>query len=294
MASLKYTTGYQKTTISTAYTAGDTSIIVAGADLLPATGDFWVGVGNSDPPDFVKKVTANAHTAPGALTVPAGVVDGTDANEGVGVAVQWVLPKDGLDQLRDDIAPPFYGIVPPPAVATWTKNDGPGDGTFADTTHGIMITVPAHSGNANRLLEIAYPAGAFTLYSGGFAGVSGSNYHRCGFNLRDSVGGKMISWGWCEGSSLIIAKWTNITTYDAAYWGGEGIQSMIGHGYWKFVDDGTYLKWYVSLTLASDEWRLLTTQNKNAYCTPNKIGIHVNPNNATYGDSFIIIHWNLV
>lgn len=106
MASLKYLatlgTGFQKTTISNGgagYTSGATSIVVADGSVFPATGDFYVGVGNSDPPDFIKICTARVGNT---LTVAAGVVAGADGNKADGVAVQWVLPPEGLDQLRQD------------------------------------------------------------------------------------------------------------------------------------------------------------------------------------------------
>src|SRR5512147_2260260 len=106
MATLKYVatlgTGFQKSTISnggSGYVSGATSIVVADGSVFPATGDFYVGVGDSDPPDFIKICTARVGNT---LTVAAGVVAGSDGNKADGVAVQWVLPPEGLDQLQSE------------------------------------------------------------------------------------------------------------------------------------------------------------------------------------------------
>jgi hypothetical protein len=99
MASQKYTTLGQGT-LSTAYTAGATSLVLGTGQgaTFPSAGDFVVAL--NDPPSFFLKCTARTSDT---LTVATGAVDGTTAsNQAIGVTVTEVITATVLDGIRGD------------------------------------------------------------------------------------------------------------------------------------------------------------------------------------------------
>lgn len=252
-------TAFGKTTISnggSGYTAGATSIVVADGSVFPATGLFWVGVGNSDPPVFTKRCTARSGNT---LTVDSAASDGTtDTSEADGVAVQWVLTPASLDQLQADqyrsmtvadfdaLAAAeyrngytirlsngiytvtrqggaweyYYGshLISRPPSAGWTSDNFNASSTI-DSTNGYEFLTLATQANMQIRYRTA-PASPYTVKA--IIMLQGStSSHGGGIFFRESGTGKIIrfSVGLDSGPNFETAlqKWTNTSTFSANY-----------------------------------------------------------------------------
>jgi hypothetical protein len=101
MASQKYT-NLAQSSLSSAYTAGDSTIALQTGDgsLFPSSGDFIVAI--DDPPAFFLNCTARSTDT---LTVDTSGAEGTTAvNKGTSIKVTHVITAGVLDNIRSDLS----------------------------------------------------------------------------------------------------------------------------------------------------------------------------------------------
>jgi hypothetical protein len=153
--SLQYRTdAVMRTTVGSAYRAGDPTLTVAAGEgnaRMPATGDFWVRIEPTDGSwdGFIRKVTSRSGDV---LTFAAGTDQGTiDHDAPVGCLVYWVLSAGALTQLKADLAtgtttpdPATYAamiLAESGLVNYYRFEDALGSGTLADSVGGNTGTV---------------------------------------------------------------------------------------------------------------------------------------------------------
>lgn len=227
MASQKYTTLAQST-LASAYTAGDTSLVLASGEgaLFPSGGDFYVAI--DSPPSFILKATARSTDT---LTVVNTAAFGSTANRGIGATVTLVIDSNALDGIRADLSqlgayaslpstseahkgdvyrctdspyefifdgsawqPMLPGFLAQPTVPpgtgslTWVNQ---GSAT-ADSTKGYLtLASPADANNSNKMLVKSAPSAPYKFTVACLPTLLDVNYPSVGIAMRESGTGKL-------------------------------------------------------------------------------------------------------
>lgn len=212
------------TTLGSYYTAGDSTVTLAGGggNAFPATGNFTIGI--YDPPAFFLLCTARSGDV---LTVNTTATEGTNAiSTPAGVAVAQVMTAGTFDGMRSDMSKigtfanrpssgmksgDYYkctdsatydwlydgsvwqpiarcGLVCtlPPSVGslTWINQGG---ATATNPDGSLLMTVPASSSDNLRYLGKTYPATPFTWTIGFTVVCPTMNYFRFGIGVSDGT-----------------------------------------------------------------------------------------------------------
>ncbi len=320
MSTLKYLatlgTGFQRSTISNGgagYSTGATSIVVADGTVFPAAGDFWVGVGESSGlPHFIKRATARTGNT---ITVDAAVIAGTDQNEADGVVVQWTLPPEALDQLRQDQcqtgadaskSPEKAGNLYLPNNGVYIRRDtGSGWGNWgpvfpctepilgdfswvnqgsatADTSKGgIIMYAPTNSGDSLRMLVKSAPATPYTITSRVLITAYPQNYFNIGLVFRQSSDGKLQSFGVGYNAGVIVVSntWNSPTSYTGTY-GNFSLYNVFTNLWLRIADDG--VNRICSISGDQNSFIPIFSVSRTAFITADQVGIFVDCNNTTY------------
>jgi hypothetical protein len=230
------------------------------------------------------------------LTV--GALDARDQNDlaaydayasrpAAGTPGRIFLPNDGLFLERDNGSTwekfgPIWPMTPPAAAdfGTWVNQ---GSATIADNKGAIFLSSgPATSGENLRCAVKAYPGASFTvdmalLFN---AWGNGNTYGCCGLCIRESTGGKIVTFGVGGGSSSLEIRAVNYNSATSVSGEATGWPSS-RHCYDSPL---MFLRYYDDLTTnrvfsASHDginWTQLLSIARTNWMTPNQIGVFVN------------------
>jgi hypothetical protein len=331
MSTLKYLatlgTGFQRSTISNGgagYSTGATSIVVADGTVFPAAGDFWVGVGESSGlPHFIKRATARTGNT---ITVDAAVIAGTDQNEADGVVVQWTLPPEALDQLRQDQcqtgadaskSPEKAGNLYLPNNGIYARRDtGSGWGNWGPIipctepilTDFAAVDIPTASavttyggihitGGNNTSAEYMRTASLSTPWRievGLSAVITSANYSAAGILLRAGASGAIIKYVIMYSGGSLALK-TQLYDSSNAYV-GEGLTGLQVVGAYNprnmllgVRDDGTTR--YFESSIDGIYWSTLGSQARTTYAAVDRGGIFSYNTSASFAPNTRFWHY---
>jgi hypothetical protein len=231
-------------TLTSAYTAGNTSLAVsAAAPAAIQTGTFRVRLSNTS--GTLLKVTAGAATttwtvvaeANDASAVSGSIVYGCEITAGMidqirseqiqtGIFSGYTAQKNGNLYLTTDAGVlvrdtgsslaywgPIYPLTPPPSQSTLTWVNQ-GTATAVDINGGILLTAPANAGDSLRCLFKTMPATPYTftiLFD--YDGFS-SSFTGAGIAIRDSASGKIVTFMYSFLTSYVYGtgNWNSATS----------------------------------------------------------------------------------
>jgi hypothetical protein len=232
-----------QSTVATAYTAGGTSLIVASAAGLPATGDFWLLVeADGANTEEVLKVTVVTGTT---LTVVGAQANTTASSHGAGAVIRGaIMTSAAIVQMKRDIASSMTvsafdtettsGTANPAGRSVVYLSDGVHqaiwNGTVWEFYHGsfkttrpllsqfawvnqgaatatqrsgIVMTAPTSSGLQARLLKKAAPSTPYSIVAAWLPSLFSSNSNECGVFWRSSSSGAFVAVRLVAGNNTI-------------------------------------------------------------------------------------------
>lgn len=311
------------TTLSGAINNSVTSIVVASATGIPATGTFRLLID-----DEILICTSRSGTT---LTVQRGQENTTAVSHSTGAVVDLVLTKGALDQLRQDISLNLgYSEIPTVIGKTgkiilssdsyyffsedkidgWTAY-GPihkmtrpvlsgyswvnqGSATETLTSGHLVLYAPANSGDSYRLRVKTAPSTPYSLI-GAFAFTnSGSPVWFGGFIARESSSSKFIALGVAVGGSgfgsICVYKFNNETSFNSVPLevSLQDVMHLTGQFVWlRYRDDGTNRL----LDTSNDgiNWFTVYSEGRTVFCTANQYGYGINRNHASE-DAYMTIY----
>jgi hypothetical protein len=300
LMSWDYTNDYSST-LSSGYTAGATSLILASVTGLPVSGRYFILKCENE--YFL--CTSYSGTT---LTVVGAQAGSAAANHASAAAITgcWILPSV-LDGIREDqsqvgtfanlptggmkrgdrykctdsctdlfytgsVWSPFIlgvpVILPNSASFAWTNQSG---ASVSSITGPLVITIPnANSGAV--ILDKALPSTPYTI-TVGMKYLGESTY---GIILRDSSSGKFV-WirftpnGVSGPAVIFLDKWNSATSENSLYFGPINISaSMTDVVYFRFVDSAGTRAIYVS----TDGFNFMKVHSigNTDFMTPNRVG----------------------
>lgn len=311
-----------QSTLSSGYTAGDTTLHLTSGASFPANGNFLVAM--DDPPAFFLLCTARSSND---LTVSSSGQEGTSAaNLASGKKVTQVITAGAFDAIRNEITyvdtyanlpsttrqtrgnrfkasdseydfifdgsnwQAFWRGLPvtvPPSIGglTWVNQ---GSATADQTTGKLVITVPGSSASHHCLVK-SMPARPYTFdvgvqHLGSFATISES-----GIVVRDSAAGKLVVFVkfWSANTlRLALSNWNSPTSFNAAVQEWAGVDWPL---FLRLVDDNTNFNFYYSHDKLS--WVLFKQVGRTAFlAAPDQVGIDTESESADCVGTFF--HWS--
>lgn len=168
------------------------------------------------------------------------------------------------------------------AIWSWLNQ---GAATIGIVNDACQIVAPASSSGGLRCIYQFLPTGNYTITAKITWVPTATNY--VGFAnckahifLRDSVGGKIISFGigYTTQQQLQIVEWTNFTTFFNNVLGANTALNTI---LLRIVDDGTNLSFYYSEPWDGSNWIRVGQIGRTSYLTADSFGIFADPENAS-------------
>jgi hypothetical protein len=187
---------------------------------------------------------------------------------------------------------PSGGAVPPVLSAlTWGNQ-----GTATATTNGGGALTLTNTGSGSDDISMLYksaPSTPYTLTIGFIPGVC-RGLSTSGIAFRESSSGKLIIFGFGQSSSppsLFLQKFTNYTTFSAAYFSTLAVWPT-WIGWISAEDDGTNLTWSVSID-GQTFFQVYQSPRGNFFSTaPNQVGIFIDANTSAMPTSALFVHWS--
>jgi hypothetical protein len=196
------------------------------------------------------------------------------------------LPTDGLFLERDNgsIWEKFGPIWPmtPPAAADFSTWVNQGSAAISDNKGAIWLQSGAATSTQNlRCCMKAYPGAAFSVdmaFMCNTIGYSGSP--ACGLCIRDSVGGKIVTFSAGGSNSALEVlgnNYNSATSYSGVVTGWPSNRHC-------YDSPLTFLRYYddlsanrvISFSHDGINWTQMVSISRTDWLTPNQIGIYVN------------------
>ena len=250
----------------------------------------------------------------------AGALDAHDQNDlasydtfanrpAAGTPGRIFLPTDGLFLERDngstwDKFGPIWPMTPPLAAdfPTWVNQS---TAAFVDNKGAPFLSTPNTNSLNLRCRLKTYPTPPFTVEmayipNANSVGVSSSPYV-CGLCIRDSVSGKLQTYGiGCQSSDMELAGY-NFTSHTSVSGIITGWPSWTCFSYspllwFKYYDDNASAR-VISISTDGYTWSQIVSLSRTDFLTPDQIGVYVNAYagySASYGQSdtgLALLHW---
>jgi hypothetical protein len=253
MATLQYKAdaNFQSATLGSNYTAGSGSLVLSSGHgaRFPASGNFYVRVDNE-----IFLVTSRSTDT---LAVTAAQDGTANVSHSAGVAVDWVLPYSGLDQLRADITRELTvaqfdaltstnyktgdhvylsdGVYRAVRTASaWSYYYGSqkcyrpdnsafawinqGTATVATASGAILLADSAGASYNLRIRKKTAPAAPYTVTVGIIPTIYPAASNGAGVLWRESSSGKLVTARFYTGMpSFGVTKWSSPTSYTDDY-----------------------------------------------------------------------------
>ena len=204
-----------------------------------------------------------------------------------GVVGKLYLPTDGVHLLRDNgsVWVPWGRSVEmtvPPTSASLTQVNVT-TATMVDHAGSRFLNAPSIAATHAELWLQTLVAGAYTWIVNLETWLVSSTFTACGLALRDSAGGKLITFEYNIFSgafNLNVVQWSDANTRVA----NASANTILGNKYpWlKIHDDGTTNRTY-SVSYDGINWYDLFTEGRTAYLgvAPNQAGVFACANGST-------------
>ena len=183
---------------------------------------------------------------------------------------------------------PISKLTPPPAASsfTWVNQGG---ASTDETKGGLILTVPAASGDNVRGLAIAVPSSPYTFTAAIMSGVPAVNYAAGGIGLRESSSGKLVTIGHTPRNNQVECyNWNSETSLASSYGGTTAASPST---IWlRIKDDGTNRIIYQSGNGVF--WTQVSSTTRTDFITPDQLFVWGNSNNGSSLDVKLwVLHW---
>lgn len=180
----------------------------------------------------------------------------------------------------------LLATLTPPVDSNYSwANQG---GASVNVTSGkcIYLLAPATSGNNLRMRVMSTPATPFTLTVAVIPNIIDVNFCSAGLVWRDSVSGKVITFGYGGATHGVSdSKFNSPTSFSATY--ASLAITAAGQFLWlQMSDDGTNR--ICRFGFDGINWRTLHSVSRTDFLTANQFGFYADPNQTT-GDSAITL-----
>lgn len=227
-----------------------------------------------------------------ALTAGKMTIGGADGNvivdDAAGETVvisKWVSRRLALTDVPGSGGGGGEVLTPPVLADFATALNIGSETTLTDIDDGMSMFVDSTgtSGTTLRCRLKAYPSTPVTVIfklrvTSDYSGSDG-----VGLMIRDSSGGRMIKFGieLAGAGGPVIQHWTTSTSFSSTVYGGSGGQGSDYYAF-KFEDDGTNHKFYVSQSI-DGPWFLVRNVSRTVWLpSMNQIGFGIEDQNASY------------
>ncbi len=171
-----------------------------------------------------------------------------------------------------------------------------GSATVATTNGGIYLQGSAAAGQDLKIRKKSAPATPYTI-TAAFLPHLTADFNTAGLCFREASSGKLHVFAVYVDSAtatnligLRSGKWTDATTFSAAYSTVSGIAVFSGPVVWlRIADNGTNR--ICSLSNDGQNWRVFHTIGRTDFCTADEVGFYVNAINATYPPAMTLLSW---
>lgn len=298
-----------QTTLNGAIDASQTSITVADGSQFPSTGNFRLIIESE-----ILLCTARSTNT---LTVQRGAEGSTAASHSSGMNVVHIATSGGMERWSKDVDPmrgaqPAFGVYndagDAPLVAADFTSINFGTDTKTDQGQTILLNAQTQAGLSLAALVRSAPSTPYSIIAA-FRAVGPvtselDDVTMFGLCFRESSTGKLIILGdgiFAEVASLssvgmarlwVIEKFTNPTTFSAAYKGPRSLLHVGPESWMKIEDDGTNLKFYVGDGVS---WVQLHSVSRTDFMAggPNQVGWFArNQNNNDNRLLVRLCHWS--
>lgn len=176
-----------------------------------------------------------------------------------------------------------------------------GSASVSTANGGIRMTagVGSISNNVHLYVKTA-PTPPYTVTIAFIADYFSVDYMEYGAGWRDSAAGFVSAifgsrtWGFAnQNRYLAFAKWTNPTTYSAAYPDTSFASKITGDSevrWMQLVDDNTNRQWNVSYDKGVT-WHTLYSTSRTDFITPNQLWFGFNQYNSARAHSMTLLSW---
>lgn len=178
-------------------------------------------------------------------------------------------------------------LTPPvDANYSWANQGG---ASVNPASNMIYLLAPATSGNNLRMRVLSTPATPYTLTACVIPNIIDVNFCSCGMVWRDSVSGKVITFGYGGAThGVSVSKFTSPTVFSATY--TSLALTIPGPFLWfKMTDDGTNR--ISKFSYDGINYRTLHTVSRTDFLTANQIGFYADPNQTTGDSAITLVSW---
>lgn len=213
----------------------------------------------------------------------AGVLDGQVLTYN-GASALWkpVTPSSGGGGSLVTLTPPVDGQF------SWANQGG----ASVTVTPGVCIYLlgPATSGSNLRMRVMNAPATPYTLTVACIPDVIAVNFCTCGVVWRDSVSGKVVTFGYggTTPQGVSVSKFTSPTVFSATY-ASLSLQALGQYLWFQISDDG--VNRISRLSFDGINFRQIHTIGRTDFLTANQIGIFADPNQTTGDSAMTLVSW---
>lgn len=192
------------------------------------------------------------------------------------------------------ISGPVFTLVPPTLGNFTAINQGTATATTVGS--GIYVVAPATASGENlRIWDQAIPAAPYTVTLALIPMIWEVNYHEVGICLRDSVGGRVVTFScYSEAASLGSfvrgLKWFAPNSAASSY-------SQVRHSgpstmfFLRIQDDGTNR--VTSCSRDGQNFYQIDSVSNTDWLTPDRIGFFVRADNPTYSAAMTVLSWQV-
>lgn len=211
----------------------------------------------------------------------------------VGIAGRLFLPSDGFVVERDSGSawapwgPLFPLTAPVDGDFSWTAQ---GSATVSTTKGGIYLSIAANGGASWRIRRKSVPTAPYSVTIGFIPNGIGFNC-AWGLILRQSSDGKLVTINKAATSNaLAVNKWTNETTFSAAYVTiTSGLDIYCPMVWFRFTDNNTNR--IASMSSDGQNFVDIHSVSRTDFLTPDQVGFGIF-DNATYTNAMTLLSWN--
>lgn len=217
----------------------------------------------------------------------------TGANKpAAGFTGRLYIPSDGvITQVDSGSAYLGYSanglFTIPPTVSNWSWANQ-GTATATDIPGGgIYLLTTTHVGDDNKLL-LRTLSPPYTITCGFKAMIADINNSRTGIYLYDTVSTKVEMFGLGEARNYRVSTWATPTS------SGSNVTGLVFCNlpdiiWLRIFDNSTTRKFLISVDGVN--WIQIYSEATNTFLTPNRVGIGVDTNNATFPGFMTLVSW---
>lgn len=175
-----------------------------------------------------------------------------------------------------------------------------GSASVATTNGGVLLSCPSAAADSLKIRKKTAPSTPYKIDAVFFVGCDlsamGSQANTWGLCFRQSSDGKLVTFatsasvgGGVTTFTTAIGKWTDATTFSAAYTPAASPTSSIAVRlmWWRIEDDGSNRK--CSFSTDGQNWSLVHSVGRTDFLTADEVGFFINPRNTSLAMN--LVHW---